>query len=256
MSTINIIKHALVIISLITVTACATPWDKEQADLHMNVGIAYLGGERFNDALKEFLQAEDFMPRDPKVHYYMGIAYFGKGLNDKAIDEFNKTLSLKSDYSDAHNYIGYIYLRMGRWDDAIESFKKALSNILYETPEKAFFNMGMAYHGKGDYPMALSSYEKARNIKPNTIPLPMLYLHMGITYYAKGDLEMAVQHFKSSIKIAPSLLESRYWLGQCYIKQRDFAKAKKEFNAVIEAAPGSELGTAARKSLDSIDSLR
>lgn len=255
MSTINLIKHAIVMVFLITIAACATsPWNKEQADMHMNVGIAYLGGERFNDALKEFLKAEKITPRDPNVHYYMGIAYLGKGLNDKAIEEFNKTLSLKPDHSDAYNYLGYIYLRMGRWDDAIEYFKKALSNILYETPEKAFFNMGMAYHGKGDYPMALSSYEKAKNIKPNTIPLPVLDLHMGVTYYTKGDLEKAIQHFKASIKTAPSLLESRYWLGQCYVRQSDFEKAKVEFKAIIESAPESELAKAAKKSLDSIPS--
>jgi type IV pilus assembly protein PilF len=255
MSMITIMKNAIVMVCLITITACATsPWNKEQADVHMNVGIAYLGGERYTDALKEFLQAENIIPRDPKVHYYMGIAYFGKELNDKAIEEFNKALSLQSDYSEAYNYLGYIYLRTGRWDDAIESFKKALTNILYETPEKAFFNMGKAYHGKGDYPMALSSYEKAKNIKPNTVPLPLLDLHMGVTYYTKGDLEKAVQHFKASIKMAPSLLESRYWLGQCYIKQRDFEKAKAEFKAIIESAPESELAKAARKSLDSIHS--
>lgn len=255
MNTITIIKHAILMVCIITITACATsPWNKQQADLHMNVGIAYLGGERFNDALKEFLQAEKIMPRDPTIHYYMGIAYFGKGLNDMAIEEFNKALSLKSDYSEAYIYLGHIYLRMGRWDAAIEYFKKALSNILYETPDKAFFNMGMAYHGKGDYPMALSSYEKARNIKPNTVPLPLLDLHMGVTYYAKGDLEKAIQHFKASIKIAPSMLESRYWLGQCYIRQGYFEKAKAEFNAIIETAPESELASAARKSLDSIHS--
>ena len=108
-------------VSLLIMTACATsPWNKEQADMHMNMGIAYLGGERFNDALKEFLQAEKIIPRDPHVHYYMGIAYFGKGLNDRAIDEFKRALSLKSDYSEAHNYLGYIYLRTGRLDDALK----------------------------------------------------------------------------------------------------------------------------------------
>lgn len=254
MSAITIIRHVVVIVLIITAASCATPWDKQQADVHMNVGIAYLGGERFTDALKEFLQAEKIIPRDPRVHYYKGIAYLGKGLEEKAIEEFKKTLSLKSDYSEVHNYLGYIYLRKGRWDTAIECFKKALSNILYETPEKAYFNMGMAYHGKGDYPMALSSYEKAKNIKPNSVPLPLIDLHMGVTYYAKVDLERAVQHFKESIKMAPSLLESRYWLGQCYIKQRDFEKARKEFMVIIERAPDSDLGAAARKSLKTIDS--
>jgi len=255
MSTITIMKHVIVMVCIITITACAaSPWNKEQGEVHLNVGIAYLGGERYNDALKEFIQAERNIPTDPKLHYYMGIAYFGKGLDDKAIEKFNKALSLKSDYSEAHNYLGYIYLKMKRWDTAIEYFKKALSNILYDTPDKSYFNMGMAYYGKGDYPMALSSYEKAKNIKPNTVPPPLLDFHMGIAYYAKGDLDKAVQHFKASLQTAPSLLEARYWLGQCYIRQGYFEKAKTEFKAIIELTPESDLGTLARKSLDSIRS--
>jgi TolA-binding protein len=79
---------------------------------------------------------------------------------------------------------------------------------------------------------------------------------MGVTYYAKGDLEKAIQHFKASIKTAPSLLESRYWLGQCYIRQNDFEKAKVEFKAIIESAPESELAKEAKKSLDAIHSRK
>jgi hypothetical protein len=41
-------------------------------------------------------------------------------------------------------------------------------------------------------------------------------------------------------------------LGQSYIKMRDPGKAKAEFKAVIKISPDSDLGKAARKSLDSI----
>lgn len=253
MLNLKILRHTAIMVFLLTVTACATsPWNQEQADSHLNIGIAYLGSERTNDALKEFLQAEKLAPRDPKVHYYMGITYQRKGLNDNAINEFKRALSLRSDYSEAHNNLGAVYLQMGLWDNAIESFKNALSNIIYETPDKALFNMGMAYHEKKDYPKALDTYQDAKNRRPTTIPAPLIDLHMGITCYAQGNFEKAVQNFKASSKAAPSLLESRYWLGQCYIKLHDVEKAKAEFKAIIEITPDSELGVAARKALDSL----
>ncbi len=254
---LNIIRHAAIIIFLIALTACATsPWDQEQADAHMNIGIAYLSAERHHDALKELLQAEGYAPRDPRVHYYLGLAYYRKGLSDNAADEFKKALSLKSDYSEAHNFLGHIYLEKGLWDNAIGSFKNALSNILYETPDKALFNMGMAYHGKGDYKNALKMYEEAKNKEPHTVPAPLIDHYMGITSFAQGDVAKAVLYFKASLKTAPSLIESRYWLGQCYIKMHEPEKAKAEFKAVITATPESGLGTAAKKSLHAIESRR
>jgi len=257
MNRLNIIIHAVLMACALAIMACGTsPWNQEQADARVNVGAAYLGSGRSNEALKEFLEAEKLSPRDPNVHYYMGISYLEKGLKENAIYEFKKALSVKPDYSEAHNFLGVIYRDNKQWDMAIDEFKNALSNVLYETPDKAIFNMGTVYHGKGDYEKALKMYEEAKNKQPHTIPVPVIDLNMGITCYAKGDLGKAVGYFKASLKAAPSLLESHYWLGQCYIKQRDPAKAKAEFKTIIDITPDSVLGIEAKKSLDSITSSR
>ena len=106
MNRLNIIIHALLLTWALAIMACGTsPWNQEQADARMNVGTAYLGSGRSNDALKEFLEAEKLSPRDPKVHYFMGISYLEKGLKENAIDEFKKALSLQPDYSEAHNFL-------------------------------------------------------------------------------------------------------------------------------------------------------
>jgi len=231
----NVKKFAVLIVFLLSIAACATtPWQQDQADSHLNIGQAYLGSERYNEALKEFLQAEEFAPRDPKVHYYIGASYYMKGMSDKAIDEFNKAISYDSNYSEAHNFLGTIYLEKGLWDKAIESLKQALSNIVYDTPDKALFNMGRAYHGKGDYGMALSKYNEARNTKPNTVPPVLIEQHMGMASFAQGKIEEAAKHFKKAIELVPSFTEIHYWLGRCYVKQNNMAGARAEFNHVIK----------------------
>jgi len=254
----NLRKLAVIVVSLVAVAACAmsSPWKQEQADAHVNIGVAYLGTDRFNDALKEFLLAQDFTPRDPRVHFYLGITFNGKGQKDQAIKEFNEAVSLRPDYSEAHNFLGAVYLGMGEWDKAIDACKKALANVTYETPDKALFNMGRAYYGRGDYGMALDAYAEAKNRKPNTIPLPLLDHHMGMSTYAQGNFPQASQHFRKALEQAPSFLESRYWLGHCYLKMRDWDRAGEEFKAVIKETPGSELGANAGKSLDAVDTLR
>jgi type IV pilus assembly protein PilF len=257
MNRLNITIHSVLMACALAISACGTsPWTQEQADAHVNVGAAFLGSGRSNEALKEFLEAEKLSPQDPKVHYYMGISYLEKGLNDTAIAEFKKALSLKPDYSEAHNFLGVIYRDKKQWDMAIDEFKNALANVLYETPDKALFNMGTAYDGKGDYEKALKMYEEAKNKQPHTIPAPVIDLYIGRTYYAQGNLEKAVSYFKASLKAAPSLLESHYWLGQCYIKLHEPAKARAEFMTIIDITPDSGLGIEAKKSLDSMTSSR
>jgi len=246
-------KLAVILLVSMALAACAaSPWKKEQADSHINIGIAYLGAERFNEALKEFMQAQEYAPREPQVHYYMGIAYYEKGLTDKAIHAFDRAVSLKGDYSEAHNFIGNVYLGMGQWDKAIHAFQQALANVIYETPDKALFNMGRAYYGKRDYRMALKLYAEAKNKKPNTVPLPLLDHHMGMASYAGGDYDQASRYFLKAIEQAPAFIESRYWLGHCYVKLHDRDRARKEFKSIIKAAPESELAAEAGKTLNSI----
>jgi type IV pilus assembly protein PilF len=253
MMSLSISKRlAIVFLFFTAMTACATSqWKQDQAESHINLGTAYLGSDRVNDALKEFLKAEEFTPGDPKLHYYMGCAYYRKGLIDKAIFEFDKALSLKPDYSEVHNFLGAIYLEKGLWDKAIDSFNKALSNILYDTPDKPLFNIGKAYHEKKDYKMALNKYREARNKKPTTIPPAVIEQHMGMASFSNGDIENAVQYFKNSVELDPLMIESRYWLGQCYIKLNNFEEARFQFQNIIKTAPEGELKAAARKSLDS-----
>ena len=257
MSLSNLKRLAVILVFCAAVSACAIPqWKQDQANSHLNIGAAFLGSERFNDALKEFFKAEEFNPGDPKLHYYIGIAYYGKGMSDQAIVEFNKALSLKPDYSEAYNFLGTIFLGKGLWDKAIEAFNNALSNTLYDTPDKALFNMGRAYHGKGNYQTALNKYREAMSKKPNTIPPFLIEQHMGVASFADGNTENAVHYFKKSLELEPSFLESRYWLGQCYIKLNNLDEAKVQFQTIIKTAPEGELRNAARKSLDSIDFVR
>ncbi|MGZ6207998.1 MAG: tetratricopeptide repeat protein [Syntrophales bacterium] len=256
MNRLNII-HAVLAACALAIMACGTsPWNQEQADAHINVGTAYLGSGRSNEALKEFLEAEKLSPQDPRVHYYMGISYLEKGLTDNAMAEFQKAVSLKPDYSEAHNFLGVIYRDKKQWDMAIDEFKKALANVLYETPDKAIFNMATAYDGKGDYQKALKLYEEAKNKQPHTVPAPVIDLYIGRTYYAQGNLGKAVSYFKATLQVAPSLLESHYWLGHCYIKLNEPAKARAEFRTIIELTPDSGLGIEAKKSLDAMTSSR
>ena len=243
----------LLLLLLGAISGCAyREWKQQQADNHLNLGMAYLESAQYHAAMKELLQAEKLMTSDARIHYYLGIAYHGKGLKEKAVAEFERALALKPDYSEASNYLGTLYLDMGLWDKAIESFNRSLSNLLYDTPAVALYNVGWAYYKKGDYQTAMEKYEEAIIKQPSSALIPLIEKAMGQASFARGDTEDAVRHFRRSLEMAPSLIESHFWLGECYGRQKNFAEAARSYETVIRMAPETELSLRAKRRLEAL----
>ena len=226
---------------------------KELAENHLNIGTAYAESGDYTAALKELLEAEKYTPANPKIHYYMAVAYFGKGYTEKAIEECEKAVRIKPDYSSAYNFLGTLYYSRGQYDQAIAAFNSALANILYENPEMSLYNMGRAYYSKGDYPRALAKYQEAALKGARSELLPLIEQGMGKTKYAQADIDGAIGHFKKATELAPALVESHYWLGECYSKQKRVSEARRAYEMVVKLAPGSEFGLKAKQALQLIN---
>lgn len=233
-----------------------TPWDYHQADMHMNLGKAYIEANQYVPALKELLEAEKYTPSDPRIHFYLGIAYQGRGLSDNAIAAFQRAIALKPDYSEAHNFLGILYSNAGQWDLAIAAFSKALDNIVYDTPAAALYNMGWAYHQKGDYATAMNKYREALRREPNTVLAPIIFKEMGVTSLAMGQVDDAAQHLRKALALVPDYAEAQYWLAECFVKLKDWDEAGKQFQALVEKGPESEFGLKARGRLNDLKQMK
>jgi Tfp pilus assembly protein PilF len=145
---------------------CATTKEKQQeSDRRLRMALAYMTSGQFNPALKELMEAEHLTPDNPRIHYAIGLIYMEKNMPAEALKSLNRALELKPDYSEAHVSVGTIYYSMGRLDEAIASFNRALSNVLYETPGLAFYNLGRTYvpeKGQSDGPAHVHGGHPAR----------------------------------------------------------------------------------------------
>ena len=246
---------AILLVSLLLMS-CKTPWDYEQASIHMNLGMAYIEANQYNSALKELLEAEKYTPDDARIHFYLGIAYHGNGFSDKAMAAFKKAIDSKPDYSEAHNFLGILYSNAGQWDMAIAAFNKALANIVYDTPAAALYNMGWAYYQKGDYLMATSKYDEALRREPNTVLMPIIAKNMGLASLALGRVNEAMQHFKKAIAVVPNYPEAQYWLAECHVRNKNREEAKTQFQALVKTAPESEFGLKAKNRLNDLNQMK
>ena len=253
MKLLHKVLFVFIFLAIFLFSSCTyTPWHREQSELFLNKGMAFIQGGQYNSALKELLEAEKYYSGNPKIHYYLGMAYHGKGMKDKAIEEFKEAISLDENYSEAHNYLGTLYSDSAKWDEAIKEFEKALSNHLYDTPSMPLYNMGWAYYSKKDYKTALAKYQEALQIDPRTSFRPQIEKNVGLIYYDQNDFTQAIRHFKNAVELNPSLYDAYFLLGESYLKIKDYKNAKRAFQAVIQLAPNSSFGLRAKKNLESL----
>jgi len=246
----RIVKSVAFLVVVLMICGCAASQaNREQADHHINIGSAYIQAAQYNPALKELLDAEKLVPDDAKVHYLLGVAYQGKGFRDKAAAEFQRAIELKPDYSEAFNYLGMVYYDQGQFEKAIASFQAALSNIVYDTPSVALYNMGKAYQRLGNIEMALSKFAEATQRDPNSSLVPLIDRDSALILYARGDYARTIEHLKRAVDRVPAFVEAHYWLGESYLKVRDPAKAAEAFRNVVATGPDTEFGAKAKQRL-------
>jgi Ca-activated chloride channel homolog len=93
-------------------------------------GPTDLGNEAYNkgnydEALRQYQDAEKGRPESPEAHYNLGNAYYKKGEFDKALDEYKKAAQLDPKMGDAYYNAGDSFFRMKNYDDALKSYDKA-----------------------------------------------------------------------------------------------------------------------------------
>ncbi len=153
---------ALVLSGLILLFGCAGSLEhKREADSFYKVGVSYLKEGKLQMAFVQFQKALQLDPDNKNVLNSLGLVYLQLEEYDKAEELFLKSVSIDPEFSDAYNNLGVTYMRERQWAKAVGSFKKALLNPLYQTPEKAFYNLGTSYYRMGKFNLSANALRDA-----------------------------------------------------------------------------------------------
>ena len=239
-------------------TACAADlkMQKRKVEDKRNLAGAYIGQKNYTQALKELLEAEKLYADDPYLQNDLGFVYMEKEKPDLAIQHFKRALALKSDYSSAKNNLGVAYLKNKQWDEAITCFKALSENLLYMTPQNPLVNTGWAYYHKKDFAQSEMYYKRALGLYDDGLNKDMAYikaLHgLGLTYMATGRSREAVVLLEKAVQSAPRIAELFFDLGRAYTMTREYPKAVKAYNKVIELIPDRSLAREASAALEKL----
>ena len=210
---------------------------KKEADARMRMGVTYLDQRNLPMAMRELVQASELDPENAEVDMALGLVYQARGDMSKAEEHLRRAIDKKPDYADARNNLGIVLAGRKAWDEAIREFEAAAANVMYTTPERAYFNLGEAYRVKGDPANAEGAYRRA--LRANELYAPA-YIALSAVLGGQGRWNDAASILARCVEVLPDYAPGWMELGRAWLRLSRPADALKAFNKVLAVSSDPE----------------
>lgn len=155
------------------------------------------------EALEHALKAAELDAENADAAHLVALLYLdfcSRSADDCRLDaaeaSARRALKERSDYREARNTLGVILIHQKKYPEAIEILLPLTGDILYETPENAWGNLGWAY-------------------------------------LEKGALDRAIDALRRAVAVQPMFCVGHYRLGEAYLRKRQPALATEAFTAAL-----------------------
>ena len=191
---------------------------------------------QLDEAQKEYILIANLEPDNYENYYQIGQLFYKRNFVDNAVAYFQKTLRINPQHDDTHYSLGIIYFNSGRFDEAQMELNKALQ---YNARlHKAHLYLGLVYKTLGQFDSASREFELAQ--RDSEVKIRAL-LENGKTYYERGNLSKAIVELDRALKFSENeddvKIETRYWLSNCYEKNRDLPAAIEQWEIISQYRP-------------------
>jgi len=168
---------------------------------YKNLGVAYQSIKLYEDAKKNFKDAEYLEPNDDDLHLKFGNFYYELKKYQDAINSFNKAIAKNKENYMAYNNLANVYIKLKFYNDAIKIL--IFSKQLFPNSPEIFYNLGRCYQFQGDNKNAIFHYKKSIEIDSNS---QKSYKELGKIYsYNNIDFEIALKYFLKAKEISNDL---------------------------------------------------
>ena len=231
--------HVICIFAAI-LAGCAGPSAdrKKEADARMRMGVTYLDQKNLPMAMRELAKASELDPENAEIDMALGLVYQARGDMTKAEENLRRAIGKKPDYADARNNLGIVLAGRKAWDEAIREFEAAAANVMYTTPERAYFNLGEAYRLKGDPANAEGAYRRALRANEQYAPA---YVALSAVFGGQGKWKDAASVLTRCVEVHPDYAPAWMELGLAHLRLSRPAEALKAFDKVLAVSSDPEL---------------
>ena len=223
-----------------------------------NLGLAYDGKKKYEEAADAYEHAVALSGKDAMYHMQHGIALYKteierakkhqaqvdqkdpseidpneldlRGANfDPALAELKAAVGINAQLYRAYYYMGRIYRHQDDAANAAQAFTDAIkANPRYGEPYVA---LGELYRRWGYMDEAIKVLTQAKANLPGDVERPHALFALGMAYYLKKDYLKAIEEFSGALENDKNLHLALYQRGMAYVKTGDYDKAKKDLEA-------------------------
>jgi Flp pilus assembly protein TadD len=137
---------------------------KRAYDLYVSGKNSFESGDA-PGAIESYLQSIKLEPGSAEVHLNLGHAYLQLKKDRDAIKAFKESIKLNPGVAEAHYGSGFVNFRLGRFRDAADAFKKATT--LQPRMAKAHYGLSLAYQELGNSTGLLEEYRILERLDRN-----------------------------------------------------------------------------------------
>ncbi|MGD9108932.1 MAG: tetratricopeptide repeat protein [Gammaproteobacteria bacterium] len=167
----------------------------------------------------------------------VGIAYFNIDAFTEAGKYFRKALkSVPDNQTFLYNYIDSLYM-LGQYQTAINYYKN-YPNSLAKDYVKTINKIGLCHFELKEYAKAKNCYEKALKLAPGNKVFLFNYVN---SLYVLGQYQTVINYYKNYPNyLANNDADIINKIGLCYLKLKEYAKAKNCCEKALKLAPDNQ----------------
>jgi arylsulfatase A-like enzyme/Flp pilus assembly protein TadD len=219
--------------------------DPRNAFARLVLGSAYMGMERYAQAINWFRKYLELVPTSAYAHHWMAICQLRRGDRDEALREAAAALAIDPRFADARVLRGGVLAARGDHPGAIEELRAAVAT----DPAKPILRLDLAkvLAEAGRAAEARAEYEAALRLKPDYAPA---LVGLGALQAEGGDPASAMRSFRRALEIDPGNDEARFNLARVLEGRGQRAEAEVEYRRLVEKPETpAAIRSAARKRL-------
>jgi len=192
-------------------------------------------------AAVEWERFRDLLPQDSLGFYQVGRLLIVQQRYAEAEGALRTSLAIRSSRTEAWIELGNAMALQKQYPEAVADYSTALSR----DPQNAqtYLRMGKALAHLDRHREAIENYRRAIELNPTD---GIAHFELGSELLATNDEELAGRQFGEAARLLPTYVPARFNHGTWLMKQKRWAEARTEFEAVMNLEPGN---TRARQNL-------
>jgi tetratricopeptide (TPR) repeat protein len=198
------------------------------------IGLFIMAAWGATDILKKYRYRQAILGCMALVTIIGSIAVTSQQLSywQNGITLWCRNISVAAPNYTSHYNLGVTLMDKGDYAEAISEFQKALQ--LRPDSAAAHNNLGISLYGQGEIQKAVNEYKAALMLKPDHVKA---HMNLAMAFYQQGDLEASISHLRDALRLQPKLAYAHYQLALALKKQGNVEEAKSHYESAIQINP-------------------